>query len=164
MYDTPFEELERLVDYLPEEGESVVISRKDGELVCENLRGSHREELSDDRVMYGRLVQISERLRERMWLPIWAGLAMWLSSSALIHLTNGPGLGVFYGDLMLGLVASLLVVVWIDQRQRLSFVRDWMPSLARDFRQRGLERHAVLGSVKSHRELRPLFRQLVRWD
>jgi hypothetical protein len=31
---TPFEELEHLAEYLPDEGESVLITRKDGELVC----------------------------------------------------------------------------------------------------------------------------------
>ena len=54
---TPFEELEYVAEYLPEEGESVLISRKDGELVCQPWRTEGLRDGIEEAPLYGLLVQ-----------------------------------------------------------------------------------------------------------
>ena len=69
---TPFEELEYLSDYLPEEGESVIVTRRAGELVCESGPGGRYGDGLLDPELYGRLVQWNLRLSSLSVLPIWS--------------------------------------------------------------------------------------------
>ena len=55
--NSPFEELEYLADYLPDEGEAVIVVRKDGELVCEAFQREKYQEGITDPEFYGRLIQ-----------------------------------------------------------------------------------------------------------
>jgi hypothetical protein len=160
---TPFEELEYLADYLPEEGEAVLISRRDGELVCEpfsdddDLRGGVAN--AD---LYGKLVVANERLNDQGSLPLWTcalGL-FWLS----VVLHNWLQLGWQFWFLVpgLGLLSLMGCVHWIRQRQRQYFVKHIWPELKATLQRDRIPFHALVGGVKQHRELRTLLDELSR--
>lgn len=160
---TPFEELEYLAEYLPEEGESVLITRKDGELVCEPYRTEGLRDGIEEAQLYGLLVRANERLNARANLPLWAsGLGLfWL----LVALYTVGGLGWTSWFLVpgLGLVALWGCFLWIRQRQHNAFLRELRPQIEHALRQRGIDSHALTAGLRQHAELRTLLDEWVQY-
>lgn len=161
---SPFEELEQLADYLPEEGESVLITREEGELVCKPFPGDDLREGIDEAELYGFLVQANEKLHAVGAYPIWItviGLT-WLA----IVMYGILGISWERWYLLPGLAIPVVLgtVNWIQQRQRRLFRIEVAPQLNRELTRRGIRDHALLAGVRQHGELRTLFDELVRWS
>lgn len=159
---SPFEELEFLSDYLPEEGESVIVSRQSGELICEPYQQrSLREGITDPR-LYGMLIHANERLNSLGALPIWTTTIgfFWgcvtLVYADVLHWRSWflvPGLA-------LGLLPAC--IGWIRFRQRRLFLREIRPLLEGVLQTHRIDPHALLGAVRQHEEMRTLLDELVR--
>jgi hypothetical protein len=160
---SPFEELEYLADYLPEEGESVIVSRHSGELVCEPVHpDSLREGITDPR-LYGVLVQANERLNALGALPIWATIIGFFWSCVAL---GASGLLDWQQWFLVPGLALLLLpacIAWIRQRQHRRFQQEVMPLLEGVLRAHRLDPHAFLGAVRQHEEMRTLMDELIRW-
>lgn len=159
---SPFEELEYLSDYLPEEGESVIVSRQSGELVCEPFQPqSLREGITDPR-MYGMLIHANERLNALGAMPIWVtAIGFFWGCVALVYVDVLNWRSWF---LVPGLALGLLpaCVGWIRFRQHRLFRNEIRPLLESVLRGRRIDPHSLLGAVRQHEELRTLMDELVR--
>jgi len=160
---TPFEELEYLAEYLPEEGESVLISRKDGELVCQPWRTEGLRDGIEEAPLYGLLVQANERLNARANLPLWAtGLGLfWLLVT--LFTVGGFGWNSWFLVPGLGLFALWGCFLWIRQRQRTTFQHELRPRIDHAMRQRGIDPHALTAGMRQHAELRTLLDEFVQF-
>ena len=164
MMNSPFEELEYLADYLPEEGESVVVTRRSGELMCESfLHPQQRDDVSDPE-FYGRLVQSNERLNSLSALPMWCCAILFFWLCVLVHRLTGLGWGGWYLDVGLGLIVLLGCFSWIRRRQATLFATEIRPMLNWQIRRRRLDRYAIMGVIRQHPELRTMMEELSRWD
>jgi hypothetical protein len=155
-----------LAEYLPEEGEAVIVARRDGELVCEPFR-QERAETSREGVLdvafYGRLVQANERLNALSSLPLWIAALLTLGLCVALHKLLVIGWSGWYYDLGIGLLVLGGVLAWIQYQQGCLFRRDIRPMLEAQLRQRGLPRPALLGVIRQHPELRSLLNELTHW-
>ncbi|MBT5020721.1 MAG: hypothetical protein HON04_18470, partial [Planctomicrobium sp.] len=68
---SPFEELEYLAEYLPEEGEMVLLTRESGDLVCKPWKENDLREGISETHLYGFLVQANDQLEDRQKAPLW---------------------------------------------------------------------------------------------
>lgn len=161
--NTPFEDLEFLADYLPDEGETVVVTRRGGELICQPVRQESFREGVTDAELYGRLILANERLNTRGTLPIWIGLLLTFATCLTFHRLTGMGWEAWYVDASIAFFAAMAVTGWIVIRRRLLFRRDIRPMLENQFRLRGLNRFTVIGSVRQHPELRTLLDEMTTW-
>ena len=159
---SPFEELEYLADHLPDEGEAVVVVRRDGELLCEPYSREAARQAGIDTEFYGRLVQANERLNGQGALPIWACsvAAFWVC--VLLHKAGGLGWIWWSLDLGVALSALLACYLWIRRRQYWLYRREVLPMLNAQLRRRRLERFALIGALRSQLELRTLLDQMTR--
>lgn len=159
---SPYEELEFLSDHLPGEGEAVLISREEGELVCKHwTRGNLREGVYDPD-LYGRLVEANERLNFAGTLPLWIGLGTQVWIVILLHGILDLGWEHWY---LAPAAAPLVLFVcyhWIRQRQQKTFRTDILPFLRADLARRRISAHALVSGVRQHAELRTLLDELVR--
>ena len=68
--NNPYEDLEYLAEFLPEEGESVIVTRRRGQLVCESYFETHATPPAQagliDREFYGRLTTIETSLQTHL--------------------------------------------------------------------------------------------------
>lgn len=161
---TPFEELEFLSEYLPEEGEAVVVSRRDGELHCDPVMAASLRDGIDDVELYGRLVQANERLNGQGALPLWlAGLGT-IHFLVLLYSLTPLGWREWYLVPMAGVLALCGSFHWIRSRQRRLFREEIAPMLARETSLRGLSHYALLTGVRQHAEFRTLLDELIRWN
>jgi hypothetical protein len=159
---SPFEELEYLADYLPEEGETVLISREAGELVCQPwLQEDFRDGIDDSR-LYGRLVQANERLHNAGAMPIWVTLMGLVWLAILLHGAIGLGWSHWYVVPGLGLPALFGCFHWIRFRQHQLFRRSVLPGLQDEMARRRLPLFTLIAGVRQHAELRTLLDELVR--
>ena len=159
---SPFEELEFLADHLPDEGEAVVVVRRDGELVCEPLARDTQRQGGVDPEFYGRLVQANERLNGRGALPLWTcGVAAFWTCVAL-HKVAGLGWTWWSLDVGLVLLALLGCYLWIRRRQYWLYRREVLPLLNTQLRRRRIDRFALIGAIRQQPELRTLLDQMVR--
>jgi hypothetical protein len=157
---TPFEELEYLSDFLPDEGESLVVSRRGGELVCQPLeRDGGREGVSDGE-LYGRLVLANERLAGLAAVPVWSCLGACFALCAAFHELTGIGWSGWYVDAAIAFFSALGCSTWIAHRRRRLYRKSIGPMLEAQFRNRDLNRFALVGSIRQHSELRTLFDQV----
>src|SRR5262245_14517645 len=115
---SPYEELEYLVDYLPAEGEAVVVRRRRGELVCEAYQRDPRPGTPFEPELYGRLVQADERLAACATVPVWTCLMVlfWLCVAA--HYAAGTNWQTWVYDACLTTVVLPICILWIRRRQR----------------------------------------------
>jgi len=161
---SPYEELEYLADCLPGEGESVVITREDGELICKPYSVTDLRDGVDDAELYGFLVQSNERLHRRAFLPLWvtALSVFWL----LVILHNGLHLSWDHWYLAPGIVSLSLyaMLIWIRVRQDRLFHQELKPVLSRELARRQIRPYALLAGVRQHGELRTLMDELIRWS
>lgn len=160
---SPFEELEYLSDYLPEEGESVVVSRQAGELVCEPFQPEAlREGISDPR-LYGILVQANERLNALGALPIWVTVISFFWGCAALGASGLLGWPQWFLVPGVGLLLLPLCIAWIRHRQHRLFTRELLPLLEGVLHSHRTDPHAFLGAVRQHEEMRTLMDELIRW-
>lgn len=161
---TPFEELEYLADYLPDEGESVVVTRRSGELVCESLLQSQHPDGISDPEFYGRLVQCNERLNSQSAMPMWCCVIFFFWACVAVHQWSGLGWNGWYLDVGLGLIVLLGCFSWIRRRQTALFGTEIRPMLNWQIRRRRLDRYVILGAMRQHSELRTLLDEMSRWN
>ncbi len=159
---SPFEELEFLSDYLPEDGESVIVSRQSGELVCEPFQSqSLREGITEPRI-YGMLIHANERLNAQGAMPIWVTAIGFFWSC--VGLASADVLSWRNWFLVPGLALVLLpaCIGWIRYRQHRLFRREIRPLLDSVLRMHRIDPHTLLGAVRQHEELRTLLDELIR--
>lgn len=160
---SPFEELEYLSDYLPEEGEAVIVSRSAGELRCEPFQTeSLREGISDPR-LYGVLVQGNERLNALGALPIWTSLISFFWLCAGLGISGWLTWQQWFFVPGVALVLLPACIAWIRARQQRLFTREILPLLEGVMRAHRMDPHAFLGAVRQHPEMRTLLDELIRW-
>jgi hypothetical protein len=160
--NTPFEDLEYLADYLPDEGESVVLTRRDGELVCQSVAASSAPEGISDAELYGRLVLSNERLVALALVPVWSCLLGGLAVGGALFHFSGLGLEAWYVALGLAALASLVGSSWTVVRRRKLFQRAIRPMLENQMRRRRCSPFLMIGAVRQHPELACLLTELVR--
>lgn len=160
---TPFEDLEFLADYLPEEGEAVIVARRDGELVCEPFRAERARDGMIDTEFYGRLVHCNERLNQTRTMPFALGAMLAFALCVGYHEISQVGWRGWYVDV--ALIAGVILggMLWSATRQRVLFKSAVEPVLEAQLRNRGLAKFALLGGIRQHPELRSLCRALTRW-
>jgi hypothetical protein len=160
---SPFEELEYLSDFLPEEGESVVVSRQAGELVCQPFQPeSLREGISDPR-LYGVLVQVNERLNAVGALPIWICVIGFFWTCTGLAMAGRLSWTQWFLVPGAALLLLPLCIAWIRFRQHRLFTRDVLPLLESVLHTHRTDPHAFLGAVRQHEEMRTLLDELIRW-
>ncbi|MBX3438341.1 MAG: hypothetical protein KF861_12680 [Planctomycetaceae bacterium] len=159
---SPFEELEFLSNYLPEEGETVLVSRRSGELVCESFEPHSLREGVADPQLYGMLVHANERLNGLGSMPLWATAIGFFWGCVALAYSGVLRWNTWY--LVPGLLLLLLPgsVAWIRLRQHRRFQREIRPMLEGILRFRRIDPHTLLGAVRQHEELRTLLDELVR--
>jgi len=161
--NTPFEDLEYLADYLPDEGEAMLVSRRDGELVCEPFAQETGREGIADPEFYGRLIQASERLSMQSTLPLWVCLIGCFWGCVALHMLTGIGwVGAFF-DIGLVMMALMGGYCWIRYRHQNMFRQEIRPMLEREIRRRSLQKYAVIGAIRQHPEMRSLMDELSLW-
>lgn len=153
---TPFEELEYLSEYLPDEGESVLISRKDGELVCQACGAEGLRDGIDEAELYGLLVECNERLSMRAAQPLWA--TSLLTFSGLVALFTAGGLSWSSWFVVPGAIFLALWVCysWIRTRQLRLFTRELRPRIDAAIVDRNITLHSLIAGLRQHVELRTL--------
>lgn len=153
---TPFEELEYLSEHLPDEGESVLITRKDGELLCETRASDGLRDGIDEAELYGLLVECNERLTMRAARPLWA--TTFVTFATLVTLFTVGGLGWSSWFLVPGAVFVALwgCFTWIRSRQLRLFARELRPRIAAAIEEREIDTHSLIAGMRQHGELRTL--------
>ncbi|WP_298868430.1 hypothetical protein [uncultured Gimesia sp.] len=159
---TPFEELEYLADFLPDEGESVIVSRNQGELVCENFQKERPLDEIASPDFYGHLVHANERLSSLVARPIWIATLIWFWVCVMIHTKLGWGWDGWYLDLGLALVAMAASYAAIRLRQDRYFKQEVRPTLNRQMYGSNLSKYALIGVIRQRPELRTLLDTLSR--
>ena len=160
---TPFEELEYLADFLPDEGESVIVSRSQGELVCENFQKERSLDEIASPDFYGHLVHANERLSSLVARPIWISTLIWFWVCVLIHNRYAElGWSIWYLDLGLALVATAVSYTVIRLRQDRYFKQEVRPALNRQMYGSNLSKYALVGVIRQRPELRTLLDTLSR--
>lgn len=163
MMKTPFEELEFLADYLPEEGESVVVSRHAGELQCEALVGDNARSGIDQPEFYGRMVQANQRLQSCMALPIWTTIAALFCGSVILQTWGLLGWKYWYAYIGLLLLTVAAGRYWTAARQYQLFRTEICPMMAWQIQRYRLDKYSLIGVLRQHAELRQLAQRMTRW-
>lgn len=160
---SPYEELEYLADCLPEEGESVLLSREEGQLHCKPWQRDQFRDGIDDADLYGRLVQANELLAVAGQIPFWMTTAAFCWITILLFGVAGLGWGQWF---LLPGIGVLLVIgcsQWIRHRQHRMFSERVRPMLQEEIWRRQTTLFALIAGVRQHAELRTLLDELIRW-
>ncbi|WP_437223035.1 hypothetical protein SH661x_003046 [Planctomicrobium sp. SH661] len=160
---SPFEELEYIADYLPEEGEAVLISREAGELVCKPYSNDDLRDGVDDAELYGFLVQANERVHSASTFPIWVTVLVLFWMAVALHGVLGVAWDRWYIVPGLAIPMVMGTASWIQHRQRRVFQQEIAPQLSRELSRRGIRPYALVAGVRQHGELRSIFEELVSW-
>jgi hypothetical protein len=153
---TPFEELEYLAEYLPDEGESVLISRKDGELVCEVAGPAGLRDGIDEAELYGLLVECNERLSLRASQPLWVVSFVTFAGLVAVYTMAGLGWSSWFLAPGAAFVALWVCSTWIRARQSRLFMRELRPRIAAALDDRNIDAHSLVAGMRQHPELRTL--------
>ncbi|MEW4487916.1 hypothetical protein AB1L42_07515 [Thalassoglobus sp. JC818] len=161
---SPYEELEYLADYLPEEGEMVLVSRESGELVCKPYQKDELRDGIHDAQLYGFLVQANERLHTAGALPLFVTAMLLVWSIIFIH--GLVGLGWSYWYIVPGLTLPLLYgcFVWVRQRQQNYFKKMILPQLQSELQRRQIPFYALVAGIRQHSEFQTLLDEIVHWS
>lgn len=160
---SPYEELEYIADYLPEEGETVLVSRESGELVCKPWgRGDLRDGI-DDAELYGFLVKSNEQLSIVGSLPLWAGVLSLVWLAIFVHGIVGLGWEQWFLVPGISFLTMYGCFQWIRQRQAAHFRAKVLPMLMKELEQRRIPYLALVAGVRQHGELRTLLDEMVRF-
>lgn len=162
MMNTPFEDLEYLADYLPEEGETVVVTRRDGELVCHQVASETAQAGVADAELYGRLILANERLTDLALVPMWVCLLAAFGIDIAFFQLSGVGWHGWYVAVGIAAVAGLTCTTWIAVRRRNHYRKQIRPMLERQMRKRGLNQFALVAAVRQHPELACLLTEVSR--
>ena len=163
MMFTPFEELEYLAEYLPDEGETVLVTRRGGELVCEPYQRDAAKPVISDTAFYGRLVQANERLAAAAMLPVCSTVLLTFGACVAVHKLTGIGWNGWFLDVGLTLVAFVACGVWIRIRRVRLFQTAIRGMLSRQLRITRGNSYTLLGEMRPHPELTTLAKELYRW-
>ena len=153
---TPFEELEYLSEYLPDEGESVLISRKNGELVCQAAGSDGLRDGIDEAELYGLLVECNERLSMRAAQPLWVTSLVTFFGLVAVFIFGGLGWSSWFivpGAIFLAL---WICYGWIRTRQLRFFARELRPRIDAALADRHITPHSLIAGLRQHVELRTL--------
>ncbi len=159
---SPFEELEYIVDYLPDEGESMVVSRRDGELVCESFQQDKNSDPLNNSQLYGRFVQANERLQACCLHPILISVLGCFCLCVTVHKALFPGWQSWYLDFGLILFTVSGCIQWIQRRQTRVFRTQVRPMIQWQLRMLGLDRFRMIGSLRHRPELKTLLRLVIQ--
>lgn len=158
---SPYEELEQLADLLPDEGDVVLLTRRNGELLCEPFPtdGGNEEGITDPE-FYGRLVQANERLNALLTLPLWTSVfgVFWICVG--LHLLTGLGWNAWFLDAGVAMFGILGCYRWMTWRQRRYFRDTVSPMLRRQMIYHDVDRYVLLGAIRLRAELRTLMDEL----
>lgn len=161
---SPYEELEYLADYLPEEGETVLVTRRGGELICEPAPCGDLREGVEDVELYGRLVQANERLNGQGAFPLWmTAIGFMLACIGMFQLI-GLGWSEWFVAPALGMLSLFGCFHWIRHRQHRLFEQELLPTLKAEAQARRISAYALMAGVRQHVEFRTLLDELVRWQ
>lgn len=163
----PYEDFEYLADFLPEEGESVIISRRRGQLVCESYLDSMSSYSPQpsvvDRELYGRLVMVNAKLK-RLWQnPVIIAVLMFYWLSVTTHRFLGLGWGGWYLDLGLALVVGVTCYQYILHVQKNYFMLTVCPALQKWMVEHQLDKYTLVAWLSAHRNFSALRNALTRW-
>lgn len=161
---SPYEELEYLADFLPEEGETVMISRQQGELVCKPCNREQLRDGVDEADLYGRLVQANERLAAAHSLPLWVGVIGLVWISIALHVGLGLGWNMWFVVPGLSFPVMFSCLQWGKQRQGDVFRSQVLPGIRYEINRRQISIYQLISGVRQHAELRNLLDELVRWS
>lgn len=165
--NNPYEDLEYLAEFLPEEGESVVISRRRGQLVCESyfepMSGYTPQQSLVDRELYGRLAVVNARLQAQWQTPalITALLFYWLSVAS--YRLAGLNWSAWQHGLGLAIVMAFACYVYVQWSTRRYFVSQVCPQLQKWMSEHQLDKYTLIAWLTMHRNLSALRRALTYW-
>ena len=161
---TPYEELEFLADFIPDEGEAIVVTREGGELHCEPIREDDLRGGIEDVELYGRLVQANERLNGRGAVPLWTTAFVLMLTGIVLYRVIGLGWAEWYLLPAVGLLALFGCFHWIRHRQQRLFDAEVRPMMLREAMVRQVSIYALIAGVRQHAEFRTLLDELIRWE
>lgn len=165
--NNPYEDLEYLSENLPDEGESVIISRRRGQLVCEPFMDSQTSSESTagviNREFYGRLVATNAKLRHFWSRPLI--LALLLIYAVSIGMQQFFHLG--WSDWVLYLAAATVILVSVGSlvrfRQRIYFRSIVCPLLQQLMSDHQIDKYSLIAYLSTQRQLGPLYVAMTRW-
>jgi hypothetical protein len=159
---SPYEELEYLQDFLPSEGESVLVTRQHGELVCKPWSQDALRNGIEEAELYGRLVQANERLAATYAWPMWMGTIVLFWFAVGLHV--GLGLNWTYWSLTpaLALPVYYFALTWGRMREQELFRKEILPGLRHEMALRGISYFELVAGVRQHAELRNLLDELIQ--
>ncbi|WP_437204392.1 hypothetical protein [Planctomicrobium sp. SH664] len=162
--NSPYEELEYLADHLPEEGETLLVSRESGELICKSVSRSNLRGGIEDAELYGLLVKANERLHAAGVLPLWLSVIGVVWAGILLHLMHLLSWSGWFFVPGLAFVLLFAVFQWIRIRQRKLFRQKILPGLRPSLLQHGISPAALIAGVRQHVELRAVLDELIEWE
>jgi hypothetical protein len=163
--NTPYEELEYVAEFLPEEGEAIVLVRRNGDLVCEPFQKDQiRPALSNQVEFFGHLVQANERLWALAVYPVWCCAALFLLTCILVHKLTWIGWSGWYWDVGIGLLTIGICYIWIRFRRSRYFHNQLQPMLVQHMRRCSIEKYSLIGDVRKEAKLKSLMAEMWRWE
>ncbi len=160
---SPFEELEWVADFLPEEGQAVVISRESGELVCKPHTPVDLRDGVDDAELYGRLVQMNDQLAQQNVLVNWLTGATVFWGIILVYGVFSVSTAYWYIAPCFAFFALYAAQDWSRRRRGRFFKMVIRPKLEWTLARYRVRPYALLAGVSHHSELRALRRELLDW-
>ncbi len=165
--NNPYEDLEYLAEFLPEEGESVIVTRRRGQLVCESYFETHPTPPAQagliDREFYGRLTTIDTRLRILWHTPAIIAVLTYYWACVAFHRGFGLGWSAWYLDLGLALIVGVTCLGYIQQRRKHYFLNAICPALQKWMIDHQLDKYTLIAWLATHRNLATLRQALTRW-
>jgi len=165
--NNPYEDLEYLAEFLPDEGESVVITRRRGQLVCESYLDSLPTPAASsglvDRELYGRLTMVDTRLRLLWQTPVIIAVLSFYWLSVLTHRLLAVGWTGWYLDLGLALILGVAGYALIQHRRRRYFLDTVCPLLQKWMLDHQIDKYTLIAWLTTHRNLSALKSALTRW-
>jgi hypothetical protein len=167
MNNNPYEDLEYLAEFLPEEGESVIVTRRRGQLVCETFFESMPQTASQtglvDRELYGRLATLDAKMRVLWQTPVVMTVLATYWACVTLHRGLGLGWNGWYLDVGLMLIAGVACLRFIQRRQRRYFLTQVCPALQKWMIDYQIDKYSLIAWLTTHRNLVTLRHALTRW-
>jgi hypothetical protein len=174
---TPYEEIETIADFLPDEGKTVTLTRRKGQLIVEDA-SLHQKQQQDlmiqermlaakqrvaEETLFGHLVQASERLQHYSIKSFLFTLLAIYSVSVGVHYYMGwsaVNIPVVVG-MALVFVSGYLLNERAELKKR--FIYHVCPELDRVLTDRNIDKYQLLGIMRNNRDLAMLARAISRW-
>ncbi|MBB03791.1 MAG: hypothetical protein CMJ47_14195 [Planctomyces sp.] len=168
LMNNPYEELEYLADFLPDEGESVIVSRRRGQLVCESYfepmtSSSNTQSQQIDRELYGRLSTVESRLRLLWQTPAMVSVLSFYWVCVVLHRVFELGWSAWYLDLGLGMMILVGCYQYVQYQRRRYFLESVCPALQKWMVEHQLDKYTLIAWLTAHRNLSTLRDALTRW-